>query len=343
MSEEKIEKGEQTPIMDERIYNQHNWWVVTLVVASFWLFVGVIGFNGLLFTPFYTNTTTIYNWTHGLPVLDIMPAKWTWLVWAPIYVAQFIWLVYGLFTLFRKTTNGSYLYLKPDFMCWGIYVAIIVNYLANIGWCFTYWHIPWGLFFCLVMTFSMHVFLFISCRKLFENQSELEQFGFKNDIWFVRVLIHNGCAMYGAWVSLASIMYFGLFLTVHAQVEAMRVSTFCLCIILFATIKHFIFDNFIWRNYMRYMYAPYFVVIWFLVGSFTANLTAGNMSRNSMFTMIVLIIVICLLVARFVLNFFYKTKYPEGFNFNKLIKVNKIFKNSRSGSEPEADQQSEQP
>lgn len=50
MSEEKIEKGEQTPILNEKIYNQHNWWTVSLVIVTFWLFVCVIGFNALLFT-----------------------------------------------------------------------------------------------------------------------------------------------------------------------------------------------------------------------------------------------------------------------------------------------------
>lgn len=50
MSEEKIEKGEQTPILNEKIYNQHNWIVVTLVLSAFMLFVCVIGFNALMFT-----------------------------------------------------------------------------------------------------------------------------------------------------------------------------------------------------------------------------------------------------------------------------------------------------
>ena len=50
MSEEKIEKGEQTPILNEKIYNLHNWVVVSLVLWAFILFVCVIGFNALLFT-----------------------------------------------------------------------------------------------------------------------------------------------------------------------------------------------------------------------------------------------------------------------------------------------------
>lgn len=340
MSEEKIEKGEQTPIIDERIYNQHNWWVVSLVLVSFWVFVGLIAFNGLLFTPFYSND--IFNWTTNDP-LDITPATWTWSIWGVIYIFQFIWLVYGLWSLFRKTTNGSYLYLKPDFMCWGIYLCIIVNYLANIGWCFTFTWISWSLFFNIVMTWSMYIFMFISCRKLFENQSELEQFGYKKDIWFVRIFLQNGCAIYATWTSLNCVMNFAQFLTFKADVVATSASTFALFIILFATINYFIFENFVWRDYMRYLYTPYFVIVWFLVGALTQNLVAGDLTRNNMLTMIILIVVVCFIIARIVLNFFYKTKYPEGFNFNKLIKVNKIFKSSRNGSEPETDQTSEQP
>jgi hypothetical protein len=337
MSEEKIEKGEQTPILNEKIYNQHNWFIVSTVLVTFILFFCVIGFNGLLFTPFYGydffNTTNVG--------LDIMPATWTWCIWALIYFVQFVWLVYGLCTLFRKTTNGSYLYLKPDFMCYGIYIAVFVNYWANIGWCFTFWRVCCALFFSVLMTFSMYVFLFISCRKLVENQSELQQLGYQWDVCFVRVFIHNGCAIYATWTSIVAILTFGQFLTISAGVTATCASTLCLIIILFATLNYFIFENFIWRDYLRYVFTPYFVVVWALVGCITHNIVAGKpLTRNNIITMVVLIVVVCLIIARFILNFFYKTKYPEGFNFNKLIKVNRIFK-ARNGTTTEQEHEQE--
>jgi hypothetical protein len=339
MSEEKIEKGEQTPILNEKIYNQHNWLIVSLVLWAFILFICVIGFNGLLFTAFYGND--IFN-TTGNP-LDIIPAGWTFSIWGLIYLVQFIWLVYGLFTLFRKTTNGSYMYLKPDFMFYGMYIAVIVNFVANIGWCFTHTKIAYSLFFLIVMTFSMYVFLFISCRKISENQSELEQLGCKWDICFVRIFVHNGCAIYATWTSIAAILNFGFFLVTCAQIVATSASTFCLVIILLATINYFIFENFVWRDYLRYMYTPYFVVVWALVGCITNNMVSGTtLTRNNILSMVILALVVCLIVARLILNFFYKTKYPEGFNFNKLIRVNKIFKTTRNGSEQEQEQ-SEQP
>lgn len=341
MSEEKIEKGEQTPILNEKIYNQHNWIVVTLVLSAFMLFVCVIGFNALLFTPFYGSD--VFNKTSEL--LDILPATWSCSIWALIYAAQFIWLVYGLVTLFRKTTNGSYLYLKPDHMFWGIYIAIIVNYLANIGWCFTQFKPCCSIFFDIVMAFSLYVFLFISCKKLFENQSELDQLGLMKDIWFVRVFVQNGTAVYATWASLMAIFSFGKFLVTYAGFTAANASTFSLVVILLATCNYFAFENFVWSMYMRFMWVPYPVVIWTLIGCLTKNMNTvtGHFTRNNIFTLVILVVVVCFFIARFILNFFYRTKHQEGF-YDKLMKVNKIFKSSRTTSDQEAEQEaSEQP
>jgi len=337
MSEEKIEKGEQTPTMDEKIYNQHNWCIVSLIMCCFWAFIALIGFNGLLFTPFYP--TGIF--TNATSPLDITPATWTFAIWAVIYMFQFGWLVYTLFCLFRLTPQGSYLYLKPDFMCYGMYICAIVCYMANIALCFHLGSVYWAFFFNMVMAFSMRILLFISCRKIVEHQSEMTQCGFGWDLWFVRVVVHNGCAMYGTWTTLCTIHSFGMFLVVGgAMVMPMSASTLCLCMIMVATITYFIFENFVWRDYLRYMYIPYFVVCWWFVGSISANL-GTPLTRNNIITMCFICVCICLIVARVLLNFFYKTKYPEGFNFNKLIKVNKIFKSSRNGSQQnEQDQQS---
>lgn len=265
-----------------------------------------------------------------------MPAHWACAIWFVIYFVQFVWIVYGMFALFRKTSNGSYLYLKPDYMCWGMYVCAIVNFFANIGWCFLSYSVGWALITCLVMTCSLYIFLFISCRKLMENQSELQQLGFVKDIGFVRIFIQNGCAIYATWISFVSILYMGKFLTTYAQVDQVNASTFSLIVCLLATINYFIFENFVWRDYLRYMFTPYFVICWGLVAILTNNMVgASQMTRNNILTMIIIVVVVCLIVARLILNFFYKSKYPEGFNFNKLIKVNKIFKSSRNGSEQE--------
>jgi hypothetical protein len=339
MSEDKIEKGEQTPVLNEKIYNQHNWLVVTLILVAFALFVCVIGFNALLFTPFYDSD--IFNKTSEL--LDIMPATWNCSIWVLIYAVQLIWLVYGLVSLFRKTTNGSYLYLKPDYMFFGIYIAIIVNYLANIGWCFTQFRPCCVLFFDVVMAFSLYVFLFISCKKLFENQSELDQLGLAKDIWFVRVFVQNGCAIYATWTSLMTIFSFGKFLVHYADVQSTNASTYTLVLVLLATVNYFAFENFVWHMYLRYMYTPYIVIVWTLIGCFSKSLknTGGQFTRNNTFTLCMLIIIVLIIIGRVIFNFFYRTKHQEGF-YDKLMKVNKIFKSSRSGSEQEHEP-SEQP
>ena len=284
----------------------------------------------------------VFNKTSDL--LDILPATWSCSIWAFIYAAQLIWLVYGLVSLFRKTTNGSYLYLKPDHMYWGIYIAIIVNYLANIGWCFTQFKPCCSLFFDVVMAFSLYVFLFISSKKLFENQSELDQLGLRKDIWFVRIFVQNGTAVYATWASLMAIFSFGKFLVTYAGVSVSNASTFSLVLILLSTVNYFAFENFVWQNYLRYMWVPYPVVLWTLVGCLTKNLTTtGHFTRNNIFTIVVLVIIVCIFIARFVLSFFYRTTHQEGF-YDKLMKVNKIFKSSRTGSEQEPEPEtSEQP
>jgi hypothetical protein len=152
---------------------------------------------------------------------DITPAGWTFSIWGFIYTWQVnkqdlyklkqlyliifnvkgIWLVYSFVCLFRRTKSGYYLYIKPDFFHYGIFIAYIANLISNIIWIFLwgYEHLgvslsltksfifffksfffslkQWSLLFIVSIMVCLYISLFISYRKLHQNEQKLRDEG----------------------------------------------------------------------------------------------------------------------------------------------------------------------
>ena len=104
---------------------------------------------------------------------DITPAGWTFSIWGFIYTWQVnkqdlyklkqlyliifnvkgIWLVYSFVCLFRRTKSGYYLYIKPDFFHYGIFIAYIANLVSNIIWIFLWGYEHLGVSLSLTKSF----------------------------------------------------------------------------------------------------------------------------------------------------------------------------------------------
>jgi hypothetical protein len=67
----------------------------------------------------------------------LTPSLWIVDIWIFIFIWQLAWLVYGISTIFRKSSS-DYLYKYPPVMHWLIYlnfgIANIINILTLILW-----------------------------------------------------------------------------------------------------------------------------------------------------------------------------------------------------------------
>ena len=89
--------------------------------------------------------------------------------------------------------------------------------------------------------------------------------------------------------------------------DLQNAGTAALFLILAAIIVYFILENFIWRHYLIYLFSPWIVIVVALIGSLSKNWVAASPTRNNIITLLLLIISICLIIARIILFILYKT------------------------------------
>jgi hypothetical protein len=164
--------------------------------------------------------------------------------------------------------------------------------------------------------------LFVSHRKLNENEEIMRESGLKVDIWLVRILIQNGIAFYATWLSIASNLSFATYIIWRLGASVEDAGTAALLLILAAIIVYFILENFVWRKYLQYTFSPWFVMIIGVVGSLNKNWNYNSPTRNNIISLVILIIVTFLFTIRIVLFWLYLTILKERFQ-GHLFKRNR--------------------
>jgi hypothetical protein len=178
------------------------------------------------------------------------------------------------------------------------------------------------LFICLI-TFTLYLTLFISHRKLNENEEIMRENGLKVDIWLVRIFIQNGIAFYATWVSIASNLNFAIYIIWRLGAGVEDAGTAALFLILAAIINYFILENFVWRKYLQYTFSPWFVMVIGVIGSLNKNWNYDSPTRNNVISLVIIIIVTILFIIRIVLFWLYLTILKERFQGN-LFRKNHI-------------------
>ena len=129
----------------------------------------------------------------------------------------------------------------------------------------------------------------------------------KKDVWLNRFLVQNGIGFFLTWLSLASNLNFAIFLTYEAGVKVDIASTVVLIIILAVIIVYFVLENFIWQRFMLYLFTPWIVLIIALSGSVSKNWKSESPTRNNIITLVLLIIVILMAIAKLIMFVLYHT------------------------------------
>ena len=218
---------------------------------------------------------------------EITPAGWTFSVWGLIYAWQAAWLIYGVSTIFRRTSYG-YLYIAPGHMHPSLYLVFAFNLLTNIGWLLL-WdrQLPQYALIMIIMTaLSLYVCLGISFLRLHARGSVLKREGYGYEVWLVRILVQNGLGLYAAWVTIASLINVDVVMQYTSGIAQHIASTVCLCFLLLAIVSWFFFDNFLADAYTRYTVTPYPLLVFALTGSLVKN---WDMTKsNSVLTAVLL-------------------------------------------------------
>ena len=135
------------------------------------------------------------------------------------------------------------------------------------------------------LCFLLLNFTFRICRRL--------------DIWFVRLFVHNGLAIYCTWLYLATILNLVVWIChTHGQNAQTIVdaSTAGLSLVLFGIIAYFICENFLFYSSLAYTFIPWFVLIFALSGIRSKQNSNGISSRNKPYALALLILA-CILFA----------------------------------------------
>ena len=152
---------------------------------------------------------------------------------------------------------------------------------------------------------------------MFSNRNVLRFiFISKSDIWLVRVLVHNGVAIYGTWLYLATLLNRTVWISQiynRNPQSVTDVSTAALSLVLIAIFVYFICENFIFYSSMAYTFLPWFVLIFALSGIVSKNSKRTDIpDRNKSFALALLIIcciLFCVRVILFVIRYI-KRKIP---------------------------------
>ncbi|XP_068135704.1 uncharacterized protein [Hyperolius riggenbachi] len=268
---------------------EHNIFKIVLISLSAIVYVIMVAFNagagsGLMKGIFLQNVGNISRKFDT----DITPSGWTFMIWNVIFAWQFLWIGYVLAGFCRRSDLG-WMYLKPNVFPVSFYIVWMLNNVCNIGWLFLWDRdllIP-ALVFLGVIALTNHIVLFILHRALYLN-GEWFYRQRKVDLWLIRVLAHNGIAVYATWTTIACLLNFAVALTYNGNIPNSTSSTVCLSILAFEVVLWFILENFVLDKYVRYTLTVYPVVIVALSGALDKNYKDSSPDNNNIFIAVLL-------------------------------------------------------
>jgi len=260
--------------------------------------------------------------------IDITPARWVFgVVWSTIFIYQFIWLVYGLTTLCRRS-EGGYLYFTPPYMPVTLYVFFSLSCLILVVWYFfavmdsTVGRAVSSVLLYL-STFMLYIALYFSFKALANSKEELRNQNKDIEVRLVIGLVQNGLAEFATWVSLASMINLDIVLVNDADFNVQNAGSVILACVGLDVIVWSVLDNFYLQKYTQYVVTPYPVLLVALSGILQRQWNPDN--RNSYITIALLVLAvvatilkIALLIVRHVRGSREQNQPPEKMPINKI-------------------------
>ncbi|RUS83023.1 hypothetical protein EGW08_009211 [Elysia chlorotica] len=292
-----------------------------VMIVSF----AINGLNGAGDGVIFKNTTgelSDYYYT------AITPAGWTFSIWGFIYTWQALWVIYSLVNICRKGPGGKPAFSNPEFIPPVLLALAATTSCLGVAWLISFDRLELEVAFVALLLYSlgMYASLFFSYRALDRASPYLVQQGRTTEIWLTRGLVHNGLAIQGTWVSVATLLNLAMVLTYSGNeiASADDAGTVSLCVLALEIAVFAATDLLFLDRWSRYTLTPYAVLIVALSGSLAKNYTAG--ARNSVFTIVLLtaacvlaVVKVCMTVYRHLRCPRFRTSVEQGeeIRFNK--------------------------
>ncbi|CAF0750969.1 unnamed protein product [Rotaria sordida] len=292
--------------IDKNISFQHRWWHILLIIFAVAAFILTCVFNGLASTGPNSIFTQRTGSISDQNLTEFTPAGWTFSIWGVIYFWQAAWLIYALSRIFRKSNDG-YLYIVPNTLHFSIFIYYIINMGLNIGWLILWdrQHFGWALLVIFLMFVTIILPMIVTHILLQRNRLQYINSNCKADIWLVRVFVHNGFAIYGTWLYLATLLNLTIWISQiynRSPQSITDASTAALSLVLIGIVIYFISENILFYSSMAYTYLPWFVLIFGLSGVVSKNYNRKDIpNKNKLFALALLIICCVLFIFRVII------------------------------------------
>jgi hypothetical protein len=210
--------------------------------------------------------------------LDITPAQWTLYTPVVIYLWQAAWLSYGVSTVVRQT-HGQFMYIVLPILPPDLYVMFSFALACNVTW-LTIWQrqcLEIAMLFALLMTFTLSVCFYISVRALADYGHVMTSCGQASDVWYVRIIVQNGLAMFATWSCVAALFNMAVVLSYRQKNQGLvrsedSVASVLALTLLFAlTLGWSFFDTWLRERHLRYVFTPYVTVLLTTLGVVNEN------------------------------------------------------------------------
>ncbi|CAF1200964.1 unnamed protein product [Didymodactylos carnosus] len=289
LNSSKVSPNMQT--FDENKTFHHIWWKIALIILAFISFIITCVFNGLASTApngiFSQRTGNVSDNNRT----EFTPAGWTFSIWGLIYFWQAAWLLYAISRILRKS-NIDYLYKYPNTLHYTIFIFYIINMSLNCLWLVLWDRLEfgWALLVIFLMFVTIAIPMIITHILLEKNRNAYIESRQIIDIWLIRLLVHNGLAIYATWLFLAMNLNLTIWIKAMGK-NATDAATAALSVVLLGIIIYFVCENIIFYNSMAYTWIPWFVLIFALSGIMSLNYkTPRNPTRNQSYVLALLII-----------------------------------------------------
>ena len=233
----------------------HSFWRILLILASILSFIILV----------------IYNETNNYDLNNLFGfkserSKWFYYVWYFIYAWQGLWLIYGLTTILRKSSD-DYLYKYPPTMHWLIYTNFIISNILNLcsSLLSNNHYYVLSTFYYFLISISIIISVVQSILQLHDYQREMYYTEKHADIWLLRILVQNGLLVYASWSFIFLLINLKITLVHEFNMSSQMSALILLAALNAKVVINFILENFLFYKYLKFLFSSWLISIVFLI------------------------------------------------------------------------------